>query len=144
MIKNKEVEFKASQIKESRLKALEKIKELLSVDNVDAQFDAITGAYHSSDKFIVTWNSNWNGIPSEFAIDKCDSFSAAYSGYKAIYVTRSLFHEKQLGGYSSIERALSEVGMKLCSKAEKVEFYEKFAVKYNERLKLEREAKLKS
>jgi len=136
------MEFTAKQIKESKKAALEKIKQFLEAEDVDAQFADRTGAYHSSDKFIVTWNANWKGIPSEFSIDKCDSFYAAYSGYKAIYATRSLFHEKQLGGYHSIERALIEAGMKLCGKDENKAFFEKYATKYNARLQKEREQKV--
>lgn len=136
------MKFTAKEIKESKKAALENIKEFLEAEDVDSQFSDKTGAYHSSDKFIVTWNDNWKGIPSEFAIDKCDSFYASYSGYKAIYVTRSLFHEKQLGGYHSIERALIEVGIKLCGKDEKKVFFDKYATKYNTRLQKEREQKV--
>lgn len=136
------MEFTAKQIKESKKAALEKIKQFLEAEDVDAQFADRTGAYHSSDKFIVTWNANWKGIPSEFSIDKCDSFYATYSGYKAIYATRSLFHKKPLGGYHSIERALIEAGMKLCGKDENKAFFEKYATKYNARLQKEREQKV--
>lgn len=129
------MEFTTKQIKESKKAALEKIKQFLDAENVDTQFADRTGAYYSNDKFIVTWNASWNGVPSEFAIDKCDSFYTAYSGYKAIYVTRSLFHEKQLKGYHSIERALIDVGLKLCNKKEKKAFFEKYAIKYNAKLK---------
>ena len=133
---------KAEEIKESKKAALKKIKQFLEAENVDSQFNDRSGEYYSSDKFIVTWNANYKGILSEFSIDKCDSFYASYSGYKAIYVTRSFFHEKQLGGYHSIERALIEVGMKLCSKEEKKDFFEKYATKYNARLQNEREQKV--
>jgi hypothetical protein len=136
------MEFTAKEIKESKKVALQKIKQFLEAENVDAQFNDRSGDYYSSDKFIVTWNANYKGIPSEFAIDKCDSFYASFSGYKAIYATRSLFHEKQLRGYHSIERALIEVGMKLCSKEEKKAFFEKYATKYNARLQKEREQKV--
>ena len=136
------MEFTAKEIKESKKAAFEKIKQFLEAEDVDAQFADRTGEYHSSDKFIVTWNANWKGIPSEFAIDKCDSFYASFSGNKAIYATRSLFHEKQLGGYTSIERALIEVGLKLCSKDEKKAFFDKYATKYNARLQKEREQKV--
>lgn len=136
------MEFTAKQIKESKKTALEKIKQFLEAEDVDTQFANRTGEYHSSDKFIVTWNDKWKGILCEFSIDKCDSFYSSFSGYKAIYVTRSLFHEKQLAGYHSIERALIEVGMKLCSKDEKKAFFEKYATKYNARLQKEREQKV--
>lgn len=134
------MEFKAKEVKESKRTALEKIKKFLDAENVDLQFSDVSGEYYSNEKFIITWNANYKGIPSEFGIDKCDSFYSSYSGYKAIYVTRGLFHEKQLKGFHSIERALLEVGMKLCSKDEKKSFYEKYATKYNERLRIERES----
>lgn len=132
------MEFTAKQIRESKQKALEKIKEILNneIDGfIDELFTERDGDYYSSDKFIITYNSNYKGIPSEFSIDKTDSFYAVYSGYKAIYATRSLFHEKQIKGYSSIERALIDVGLKLCNKEEKENFFNKYATRYNEKLK---------
>jgi hypothetical protein len=131
--------FTAKQVKESRSKAFEKIKTLLDAENVDAQFTDRNGSYYSNEKFIVTWNANWQGIPSEYGIDKTDSFYAAYSGAKAVYVTRGLLHEKQLGSYESIERALIVFGLKLCPKKEKKAFFEKYATRYNARLKKEAE-----
>lgn len=119
------------EIKESKRKALEKIKELLRVDDVDAQFAKRSGDYYSNEKFIVTWNANYQGMLCEYGIDKCDQAYAAISGYKAIYVVRNLFLEKQIKGFSSIERALLEVGLKLCSKKEKQDFFDTFAVTYN-------------
>src|SRR3990172_67786 len=133
--------FTAKEVKESKLKAFAKIKEYLDAENVDAQFDDRSGDYYAKDKFLVSWSANWNGIPAEYSIDKVDSFYGAMSGNKAIYATRSLLHEKQLGGYGSIERALIEVGMKLCPKEEKRAFFEKYAGKYNQRLQREREQK---
>lgn len=132
------MKFTPKQTKKSKLKALEKIKEILNneIDGfIDELFIERDGDYYSKDKFIITYNSNYKGIPSEFSIDKTDNFYAAYSGYKAIYATRSLFHEKQITGYSSIERALIDVGLKLCSKEEKEIFFNKYAIRYNEKLK---------
>lgn len=129
------MKFKQSEVNASKAQALAQIKTFLEADDVDGQFATRNGGYYSSDKFLVTWLGNYKGIPSEFSIDICDSFYKQYSGYKAIYVTRSLLHEKQLGGYSSIERALLEVGLKLCGVAEKKEFFDKYATKYNEKLK---------
>lgn len=130
------MKFKKQEILKSKKEALDKIKELLSVDDVNSQFDTISGEYHSRDKFIVNWVDNYKGMPSEFSIDKTDSFYQSYSGYRAILATRSLFHEKQLSGYTSIERALCEVALKkLCTKQEAPEFYNTFVVKYNEKLK---------
>lgn len=126
------------KIKESKAAAFEQIKKFLDADDVNAQFDSRSGDYHSSDKFIVTWNGNYKKMWSEFGIDKCDSFYASYSGYRAIYVARGLFHEKQLGGYATIERALLEVGMKLCPKNELEDFFKKYVVPYNERLKAQK------
>lgn len=127
--------FERKEVIESRKNALLKIKDMLSAENVESQFDGKSGDYYSSDKFIVTWIGNWNGIPSEFSIDKTDSLFSSF-GNKAIKVTRSLVHEKQLKAYSSIERALIEVGLELSPKAEKKDFFLKYAVSYNERLKI--------
>jgi len=133
------MKYKSSEISISKEAALKKIKLLLEAEDVDSQFDLLSGDYHSKDKFIVSWIDNWKGIPSEYSIDKCDAFYAKLSGQKAILATRSLFHEKQLAGYNSIERALIEVGIKLSNKNEKQDFYNTYATKYNTRL---REAKL--
>ncbi len=132
------MKFTAKQIKESKQKALEKITEILNneIDGfIDELFTQINGNYYSSDKFIISYIENYKGIPAEFSIDKTDAFYSAYSGYKAIYATRSLFHEKQIKGYSTIERALIDVGLKLCSKKEKENFFNKYAIRYNEKLK---------
>lgn len=131
--------FTAKEIKQSKHVALEQIKKFLDAEDVDGQFKDRTGNYHSSEKFIVSWTANWKGIPSEFSIDKTDSFYGSCSGYKAIYATRSLVHEKQLGGYGSIERALIEVGLKLCGKTDKKFFFEKYATRYNERIQKSKE-----
>lgn len=129
-----------NKVKESKREALEKIKNFLDCEEVDAQFSDRSGSYHSSDKFIVSWTGNYNGMAHEFSIDKTDSFYASYSGYRAIYARRTLFSEKQIAGYTSIERALIEVGLKLCQKSEKKEFFEKYGVRYNLRIQLQRES----
>lgn len=125
----------AKEIRDSRMKALEEIKKFLDVEDVEEQFKDRSGRYYSADKFIVTWNSNYRGMAAQSGIDKTDDFYSSMSRYKAIKVTRGLFHEKQLKGYASIERALIEVGMELSPKGEKKAFYDKYATKYNERLK---------
>lgn len=132
------MKFTPKQIKESKLKALEKIKEILNHETdgfIDELFNERTGDYYSKDKFIISYNSNWKGIPSEFSIDKSVEFYKKISGYGAVYCTRSLFHEKQITGYATIERALIEVGLKLCSKEEKEDFFKKYALRYNKKLK---------
>lgn len=130
------MEFTAQEIRESKAKALSQILLYLEASDVDGQFTDRNGSYYSKDKFLVTWNANWKGIPSEFGLDKTDSFYGSYSGYKCIYATRSLLHEKQLGGYVTIERGLIEVGMKLCrTKEDKINFFKKYGAPYNEKLK---------
>jgi len=123
------------EIKESKRKALEKIKEYLRVNDVDAQFESRSGDYYSNDKFIVTWNANYRGMLCEFGIDKVDAVYATISGAKAIFSVRNLFMEKQLKLFGSIERALIVVGLNLCPKKDKKEFFETFAVAYNLKLK---------
>lgn len=129
------------EIKESKQKALDKIKEYLRVNDVDGQFAGKSGDYYSNEKFIVTWNANYMGMLCEYGIDKCDAAYAALSGYKAIFAVRNLFLEKQLKGFSSIERALIEVGLKLCSKKEKKDFFDTFAAAYNLKLKIKQQQK---
>lgn len=136
----KNITHELKKVQESKLAALNKILEILEKGNVEEQFTGVSGAYHSSDKFIVSWIDNWKGIPAEFSIDKTDQFYRAYSGFGAIYATRSLFHEKQLAGYTSIERALLEVGMKLCPKNEVEQKFLKYVNDYNTRLSAFRES----
>lgn len=124
------------EIKESKQKALEKIKELLRVNDVDGQFSGRSGDYYSNEKFIVTWNANYMGMLCEYGIDKCDAAYEALSGYKAIYSVRNLFLEKQLKGFSSIERGLIVVGLALCPKKDKKDFFDTFAVTYNLKQKI--------
>jgi hypothetical protein len=129
-----EFSFTQSEIRESRQLALEQIKKFLDADDVNGQFNDRSGEYHSADKFIVSWKGNYNRMPSEFSIDKVDSFFNRISGSSSIYATRSLFHEKQLNSFETIERALLVVGLKLCTKKQKKDFFNKYVVKYNAKL----------
>ena len=125
--------YTTKEIKESRAKALETIKNYLDSDNIEQQFENISGDYYSNEKFIVSWLCNHNGFPHEVTIDKVD---LSYSGAKCILARRSLFSEAQLKSYHSFERALVEQGLKLCATKEiKTEFFNKYAVAYNDRLK---------
>ncbi len=127
--------FTPKEIAASKAGALVKIREILDKEDIEAQFKDRSGDYHSAEKFIVSWSGNNIGIPSEFSICKTDSFYQGYSGFKAIYCVASLFHQKQLKGFSSIELALITIGMRLTKKADRPEFFQKYAVKYNERIK---------
>lgn len=124
------------EISKSRKEALSKIIEVLDNGDVDSQFKDNNGEYYSSDKFLLVWKGNYKGMPSEMRIDKTDSFYSNYSGYKAIYSAVGLFHEKQIKGFTSIERAFIEVGLMLCaSKKDKISFFHKYAKPYNQKLK---------
>jgi hypothetical protein len=124
------------EIKESKRKAFEQIKEFLRVNDVDGQFAKRSGDYYSNEKFIVTWNANYKGMLCEYGIDKCDAAYEALSGYKAIYSVRNFFLEKQIKGFSSIERGLLEVGLALCPKKEKKDFFDTFVETYNLKQKI--------
>lgn len=126
----------ANDIKSSRVAALQKIKKYLESDDIEGQFTGLSGNYHSPEKFLVTWQGNFNGMPAEYKIEKCDPAYKAISGYCCIYGHAGLFHEKQLEGFSSFERALIVVGLKLCSTREaKTEFFNKYAERYNDRIR---------
>lgn len=128
--------YTAKQIKESWQKALEQIKIYLDTDNIEEQFNDRNGNYYSNDKFLVSWVCNYKGFPHEVSIDKCDSFYFSYSGAKCIVARRSLVSEKQLKAYSSFERAFIEQGLKLCAtKTEKKGFFDKYAERYNKRIR---------
>lgn len=134
--KTKENELSSKVIKESRKKALEQIKFFLDSEDIEGQFENKNGDYYSSNKFIVSWSCNYNGFPHEISIDMVDSFYTSYSGAKCIVARRSLVSEKQLKAYNSFERALVEQGLKLCAtKNEKKEFFDKYAIAYNNKLK---------
>lgn len=130
--KTKEHELPTSKVKESRKAALEKIKEYLDKEDVEQQFENT-----KENEKIVVWVGNVDGFPKEFTIEAVDKFYTSYSGgVKCITARRCLFSEKQLKGYHSWERALIEIGLKLCSgRKEKQEFFDKYAVRYNEKLK---------
>jgi hypothetical protein len=128
-----------SEVKRSRAKALEQIKTYLLSDDVDSQFKDRDGSYHSKDKFIVTWNGNYQGIPSEFSIDKTADIYNDFYKVRAIYVCRSLLHEKTLREFPSIERALIVMGWMLQGNKKDpnaIEFFRACQKKYNERLKI--------
>lgn len=131
-----EHQYSPKQIKESRENALSEIKDILDKGDVQNQFGNRSGRYHSNEKFIVSWKVNYNGFPHEVSIDLVDKFYSSYSGAKCIKARRSLFSEKQLEAYPSIEYALIKEGLKLCpNKKEKIEFFGKYAKPYNENIK---------
>lgn len=124
------------EIKESKARALSKIKEILDGGNVDEQFKNRSGNYYSNEKFIVTWFGNYKGMLCEFGLDKCDEFYKMYSGYAGILCVRNLVFERQKKGFPTIEFGLLRIGLDLSrTKEEKLEFFNKYVVPYNERLK---------
>ena len=126
----------AEKIKKSREEALIKIKSILDQGNPDEIFSKNSGGHYSEERFLVVWQGKYKGVSSEFRIDKTSDFYSGMSGYKAIYVAVGLFHEKQIQGYPTIERAFIDVGIKLCpNRQEKKDFFEKYAVPYNEKIK---------
>jgi hypothetical protein len=128
------MKYTNQQIKESRKEALIKIREILDKGNPDELFNDNNGDYYSKDRFLLVWKGNYKGMASEMRIDKCDAFYKSMSGYSAIYAAVGLFHEKQIEGYMTIERAFIDVGLKLCTSEEKKDFFDKYAVAYNQKL----------
>ncbi|MDK9790067.1 hypothetical protein [Vibrio sp. D431a] len=132
---------KANVVTSNRKAALEKIKEILRVGDVEAQFQHRCRDYHSSEKFIVTWVANWQGYAAEYKLSLTENMYRVMSGYECIYGVANLFNEHQFSGYQSVERGLLEVGLKLCAnKSQKNDFFEEFAVPYNNRLKQKQES----
>lgn len=132
--------FTAQEVKESKAKALAKIKEYLEAEDVAGQF---TGDYFGAERVIVSWNNNWKGFPVEYRLDHCDSFYTLYSGYKVVFVRVSLVQQKQISGYNSIHRALIDIAYKqLCPKKESDAFFQKYITRFNELV--EKQTKQKS
>lgn len=132
--KTKEYELPAKKVKESRQQALEKIKEILDKGEVEEQFKNKSGDYYSNDKFIVSYNVNYSGFPHEVSIDLDNSFS----NVRCIKVRRSLVSEQELDAFRSIEYALIKEGLSLIkNKEQKIEFFNKYAKPYNEKIKNE-------
>lgn len=133
--------FTADEIKESKAKALAKIKEYLDVEDVVSQF---TGDHFGAEKVIVSWIGNYKGAVVEYRLDHCDSFYGSYSGYKVVFVRVGLFQQKQISGYQGIHRALVDVAYKhLCSdKEESDAFFQKYITRFN--ALVEKHAKEKS
>lgn len=129
------MKYSAKQISESRKEALKKVVSILDKGNPDKFFSNNSGEYYSEDRFLLVFKGNYKGMPSEYRIDKTDPMYASMSGNKAIYASVGLFHENQLQGYRSIERAFIDVGLKLCkNRKQKKEFFDKYAIPYNEKL----------
>lgn len=130
------IKINHKQIRESRAKALEKIKEYLESENIEIQFENLDTNFYGKERFLVSWISLYKSIPAEYSINLTDASYRFLSGYCCTYTTQGLFHQKQFEGYRSFERAFIEVGMKLCpNKEAKIEFFQKYAVPYNEKLK---------
>ena len=114
------------QIDESRAKALAKIKGYL--DNLEESLKEFEKIHPGEmGHILISYNTNWNGIPAEVQLKVCDSFYTAYSGNRCIKNQVTLFSQKQIKGYHSIHRGLLEMGMGLLpNKPAKKEFFEKY------------------
>ncbi len=128
--------FSKTKIAESKADALQKIKTIL-----DGAPDAITeiqknaGSEFSPKVFIISMLANHNGMPMEVNLEHCDNFYKSYSGYACIKTRKSLFYQKQLKGYPSIEFGIIQFGMDLIKdQQEKEDFWRKYAAPYNQRI----------
>lgn len=134
--------FTSEEIRESRKAALAEIEKLLAHEDIDGQFKGRSLGTHSRDRFIVTWKGNYHGIACEERLDLTDSMYRAYSGYKAIRVSVSLFHEKQRDAFRSIHEGLIKTGIYLCrDRKRQVEFFDKYVPAYNEKIKAAQQRK---
>lgn len=126
--------YSDKDLKESRETALSEIKSILDdPERLNEASNRQLFGSHDRKQFIVTWKSNYRGMACEERIDITDSFYKSYSGYGAIYCSVGLFHEKQLKGFSTLERALLTIGLKLSRNSK--DFFDKYVTPYNERLK---------
>ncbi len=124
------------EVTASVARALEKVRRYLNVEDVEGQFSDIDAGYYSKEKFLVVWSGNYRGIPTEFKVEKCDSVYRLVSGYCCVYGHAGVFHENQIDGFNTFERALIVVGLKLCStQAIKDEFVNEYVEPYNKKIK---------
>ncbi len=121
------------KLENSRLEAIAKITSILDNPELLKQVQEHTSG---KDMFIISTLINYKGILMETNLEHCDSFYRAYSGYACIKARKSLISQKQLKGYPTIEYGLISFGIDLIKdKQEKIDFYNKYAVPYNENLK---------
>lgn len=132
----------ANEVSEARKLALGKIKVYLGADDIEGQFSHLNGRYHSPEKFLVTWIGNYRDMPVEYKIEKTDEVFKSMSGKVCVYGVANLFMEKEISSYSTFERCLLEIGLKLCpNRKEKAKFHADYAVPYNNRLNEAKKAK---
>lgn len=136
--KDKSLMWSAKQIAESRAQALVKAKEYL--DDIEQWEKKLEQNQFGSVEYIaLSYKCNYRGMASEINLEIPDSFYAGISGTRCHKARKNLVMQQQLQAYPNLECGLIRYGLELCKGREaKTEFFNKYAVPYNERLKNKR------
>ncbi len=129
--------FSKTKIAESKAAALQKIKTILDgAPETITELEKNDGNQFSPKVFIISMLANHKGMPMEVNLEHCDNFYKSFSGHACIKTRKSLFYQKQLKGYPSIEFGLIQFGLDLIKdQKEKEDFWQKYAAPYNQRMK---------
>ena|SRR3990167_2977889 len=131
--KDKSLMWSAKEIAESRNSALAKATEYL--DNIQHWAVELPKQQFGQAEYIVlSVKTNYSGMACETNLE-IGSFM--YPCYKA---RKSLVMQKQLASYTCVEQGLIKFALELCkTREEKISFFNKYALPYNERVKKEKE-----
>jgi hypothetical protein len=125
--------YTLKQVRESRIKALEKAKFYL--DDIERWSVDLPKLQSGQVEYIaISYLSNYKGMNCEINLEIPDSFYADFAGVKCYKAVKGLFIQKQLQSYPSIEYGLIKYAMELIKGPERREFFDKYAVRYNNRL----------
>lgn len=123
------------EIRQEKLKAFNKIKELLDSKTFEDIPPSTNSIYHQS-SYIVSWMTIRNGASCKMAISRWHQDEQ----YKAALVVIGLTKNETAKVYRTIERALLEIGTRLMTGKRKEHFYVKYVTPYNIKLKTKTEA----
>jgi hypothetical protein len=122
----------------SKASALRTIIDLLNINDIETILSARNSSYHSSDRFIVKWFCNYNGMGCEETISLTDNTWSSVDGAKAVHSTQGIFHEFFFKWFATIEMSLIHVGAKLAkninASSDVKQKFNDFAISYNKRM----------
>ncbi len=134
-LKDKGWRHTPAQLKESRAKALAKVKEYLDdIRTWEVKLPELQSG--SVEYIIVSCLVNFKGMACEINLEIPDGIYSNMTKTSCYKARKSLVSQNQLKTYASIEQGLIAYGLDVCLKGidEKREFFQKYAVPYNKRL----------